>query len=173
MERAAVTIAALSAEAVAPYGWMLGKGLPAQTGIPVFSNARTDFWQEHVFDAAGGEPELLWVNYRDKNPDIDTLEVHLHTQQAIVPLQGEIIQVLALDAGDGTPDPASLRAFRIAPGQGICMRPGCWHATRVSDGETRCLMLTRRSTTVDLIAHLDRGAPMTESALAHVWARLA
>lgn len=173
MERMAISIAALSAQAVAPYGWMLGKGLPAKAGVPVFSNARTDFWQEHLFDAAGGVPELLWVNYRDKNPDIDTLEVHLRTQQAIVPLQGEIIQVLALDAGDGTPDPATLRAFLIAPGQGICMRPGCWHATRVADGEARCLMLTRQSTTIDLIAHLDGGTPMTESALAHVRARLA
>jgi len=173
MERVAISIAALTAEAVAPYGWMLGKGLPAEPGIPVFSNARTDFWQEHVFDVAGGEPELLWVNYRDKNPDIDSLEVHLRTQQAIVPLHGEIIQVLALDAGDGTPDPATLRAFRIGPGQGICMRPGCWHATRIEGDEANCLMLTRRSTTVDLIAHLDGGAPMAESALAPISARLA
>lgn len=173
MERVAISIAALSAEAVAPYGWMLGKGMPAGPGVPVFSNARTDFWQEHLFDAAGGEPELLWVNYRDNNLDVDSVEVHLHTQQAIIPLLGEIIQVLALDAGDGTPDPATLRAFRIPAGQGICMRPGCWHATRVADGEARCLMLTRRSTTVDLIAHLDGGAPMTESALAPVRARLA
>lgn len=172
MHRSPIAITTLTSEAVAPYGWMLGKGLPTQAGIPVFSNPRTDFWQEHVFDTAGGEPEVLWVNYRDTNPDIDTLEVHLRTQQAIVPLGGEIIHVVALSAQDGRPDPTSLRAFRIAVGQGICMRPGCWHATRVEKAEASCLMLTRRSTTVDLIAHLDGGAPMTESALAPVSARL-
>jgi ureidoglycolate lyase len=172
MHRLPIVVMPLDAASVAPYGWMLGKGLPAGDGVPSYSNPRTDFWQEHVFDTAGGEPEVLWVNYRDANPDIDTLEMHRVTQQAIVPLTGDIIQVVAMDAGDGTPDLGSLRAFRIAPGEGICMRPGCWHATRVAAGESRCLMLTRRSTTVDLIGHLAGGHPMTESVLAPLRARL-
>lgn len=172
MQRVSIFVTPLTPDAVAPYGWMLGKGLPTADGTPVFSNPRTDFWQEHVFDTAGGETEVLWVNYRDVNREVDTLEVHLRTQQAIVPLHGEIIHVVALSAADGSPDPASLRAFRIGVGQGICMRPGCWHATRVDAGEATCLMLTRRSTTVDLIGHLTGGLAMTESALAPVAARL-
>ncbi|WP_144630460.1 ureidoglycolate lyase [Bordetella genomosp. 13] len=157
----------LERQAFARYGWMLGKPMPAaQAGVPVFSNPATDFWQEHVFDAgSGGEPEVLWVRYRSADRVVANLEVHLLTHQAIVPLTGPIIQVVAASATDGRPDLATLAAFEVPVGQGICMRPGCWHATRIAAaGEVTCLMLTRRSTTADLIAHL-AGAPASESAI--------
>ncbi|CCJ64348.1 ureidoglycolate hydrolase [Bordetella pertussis 18323] len=155
----------LTETAFAPYGWMLGKPLPAGDDVPRFSNPATDFWQEHVFDTgagAGRETEVLWVNYRISQPGFDTLEKHLLTQQAIVPLTGAIVQIVARSAFDGSPDLASLAAFVVPPGQGICMRPGCWHATRISGGEVTCLMLTRRSTTLDLVRHL-HGEPARES----------
>ena len=78
------------------------------------------------------------------------------------------IQVVSKSAADGSPDLATLAAFRVPQGQGICMRPGCWHATRVVDGEVTCLMLTRRSTTVDLIQHLTTDARATESAIVEI-----
>jgi ureidoglycolate lyase len=161
----------LTPDSFAPYGWLLGDPPPVDTQLPTFSNAATDFWQAHVFDpGTGGESEFLWVNYRDNDRAIATLEVHWLTQQAIVPLTGDIIQVVA--TGD-SPDLASLRAFRVPVGRGICMRPGCWHATRVAAGEVNCLMSTRRSTTVDLIGHLVHGRPLVESALARMQARIA
>ena len=83
-----------------------------------------------------------------------SLEVHRLTEQAIVPLTGDIIHVVANSRQDGSPDEGSMSAFGVPVGQGICMRPGCWHATRVDAQEVKCLMLTRRSTTVDLIAYL-------------------
>lgn len=156
----------LTPQAFSAYGWMLGKPMPDGNGVPLFSNAATDFWQEHVFNTgAGGDAELLWVNYRSPSVEIGSLEKHLLTQQAIVPLTGQIIQVVAKSAADGSPDLASLAAFRVPQGQGICMRPGCWHATRVVDAEVTCLMLTRRSTTVDLIQHLTTNARASESAI--------
>jgi ureidoglycolate lyase len=72
---------------------------------------------------------------------------------------------VARSAADGSPDLATLAAFRVPQGQGVCMRPGCWHATRVTDEEVTCLMLTRRSTTVDLIQHLTTDASASESAI--------
>jgi ureidoglycolate lyase len=48
------------------------------------------------------------------------------------------------------------------------MRPGCWHATRVLASEATCLMLTRQSTTADLIGHLTAGHPLAESAFCDV-----
>ena len=48
------------------------------------------------------------------------------------------------------------------------MRAGCWHATRVAGDEVACLMLTRRSTTLDLIQHLSTDASITESAIAAI-----
>ncbi|WP_025138225.1 ureidoglycolate lyase [Achromobacter sp. DH1f] len=163
---AALPVHDLTDDAFKPYGWMLGKPIPQGNGIPLFSNDATDFWQEHVFNTgAGGDAEVLWVNYRSASADIASLEKHLLTQQAIVPLTGNIIQVVARSAADGSPDLSTLAAFHVPQGQGVCMRPGCWHATRVTDAEVTCLMLTRRSTTVDLIQHLTTDAAATESAI--------
>jgi ureidoglycolate lyase len=161
-----VTVQAISPQAFQPYGWMLGKPMPEANGaVAFFSNAATDFWQEHVFDTGpGGETEILWVNYRDNTPILDKLEVHHLTEQAIVPLTGEIIHVVACSDDNGDPDPATIAAFRVPVGQGLCMHAGCWHATRVDAGEVRCLMLTRRSTTKDLISLLDNMAGGQESA---------
>ena len=69
---------------------------------------------------------------------------------------------------DGSPDEGSMSAFRVPVGEGICMRPGCRHTTRVDAAEVTCLMLTRRSTTVDLIAYLKEGSSLVESAEASV-----
>lgn len=157
----------LSQAAFAPYGWLLGKPYPVTEGAVAFSDAATDFWQEHLFDAgAAGNTEILWVNYRSNNPLIGTLERHLLTDQAVVPLVGAITQIVALPATDGSPDLNSLRAFHVAPGTGVCMRANIWHATR-SEGAT-CLMLTRRSTTVDLIAGLNGTAALVETVLQSV-----
>ncbi|WP_313624801.1 ureidoglycolate lyase [Achromobacter sp.] len=159
----------LTPDAFKSYGWMLGKPMPDGNGVPLYTNPATDFWHEHLFNTgAGGDAEVLWVNYRTRALDIDSLEKHLLTQQAIVPLTGGIIQVVACGAADGSPDLSTLAAFHVPQGQGVCMRPGCWHATRVADAEVTCLMLTRRSTTVDLIQHLTTDASITESALAAI-----
>ncbi len=72
---------------------------------------------------------------------------------------------MAPSAADGGPDLSQVAAFRVPQGQGVCMRPGCWHATRVAEAEVTCLMLTRRSTTLDLIQHLTTDASASESAI--------
>ena len=111
---------------------------------------------------------MLWVSYKNRLREVSNLEVHRLSQQAIVPLTGAIIQVVAGGRPDGSPDGSSIRAFRVPVGEGICMRPGCWHTTRVYAQEVKCLMLTRRSTTVDLVAYLTGGSSLSESAVAVV-----
>lgn len=158
-----LAIEPLTAEAVAPYGWMLGKPCDLADAASFVSPA-SDFWSEHVFDTGGGQTEVLWVVYRSRDAAIGQLETHLLTQQAIIPLTGSIIQIVGLSAADGSLDAASVRAFRIPNGQGICMRAGCWHATRVENDAVHCAMLTRRSTTLDLAGHLNAGSALDESA---------
>lgn len=162
----------LSQDVVAPYGWMLGKPLASAPVEAAFGSPASDFWQEHVFDTGtGGQPEVLWVTYRSAEPVIAKLEVHHLTEQAVVPLTANVVQVVAASRPDGEPDPATLKAFLIPQGQGICMKPGTWHATRTAGTEAVCLMLTRRSTTVDLVRHLNKGAAAAESRLADIPAR--
>jgi ureidoglycolate lyase len=161
-----LTIQPLSAEAFSAYGWMLGKLLKTDGSVPSYTSPSSDFWREHLFDTGvAGETEVLWVKYRNADDTVASLEAHWLTQQAIVPLTGPVIQIVATSTDGGLPDRESLRAFWVPPGEGVCMRPHCWHSTRVVQGEVTCLMLTRRSTTYDLVVHLQTGAPACESAI--------
>jgi ureidoglycolate lyase len=160
----------ISEAAVAPFGWVLGKPQPAATDIAAFTSPSSDFWHEHAFSTGdSGATEILWVKYRSDDPTITRLEVHHLTQQAVVPLIGNIVQIVAASDPAGKPDLSTIRAFAIAPGQGICMRPGIWHATRSSSGgEATCLMLTRHSTTLDLVRHLNHGVAAEESRMVDI-----
>ena len=160
----------LDATAFEPYGWVLGLPGPSGDSGATFRSAASDFWQAHVFDCGEtGQPEVLWVSYRDSASPIRAMEKHLLTQQAVIPLNGDLVQFVACSGADGSPDLATLAAFRVRQGQGICMRPGCWHGTRIGRaGEVLCAMLTRRSTTLDLVRHLAHGEPARESTVAAI-----
>lgn len=165
----ALHIEPINEASVAPFGWMLGRPLPTAVDAIAFTSSGSDFWHEHVFHAGdGGQHDILWVKYRTTDATVATLEVHHLTQQAVVPLIGRIVQVVAASDAAGEPHLATLRAFAIDPGQGICMRPGTWHATRSAGGEATCLMLTRQSTTIDLVRHLNLNAAAQESRLTDI-----
>lgn len=162
----------LTPDAFAPYGTVLGKPLPGSVDAIAYSSTKSDFWREHAFAAGGRDPEILWVAYRDTDACIDRLERHKLTEQAVIPLTGDIIQIVATSTPTGVPDIATIRAFRVLVGQGLCMRANCWHATRVADIEATCMMLTRGATTADLIDHLKSGTPLVESAFCDVALKL-
>jgi len=164
-----LTIEPLTADAFEAYGWMLGKPLRIADGVPSYTSPSSDFWHEHLFDTGmAGETEVLWVKYRNSEDTVESLEAHWLTQQAIVPLTGSVIQIVATSTPDGRPDLDSLQAFLIPVGEGVCMRPHCWHSTRVLQNEVTCLMLTRRSTTHDLVIHLEKGTPACETGLSPI-----
>jgi len=164
-----IPVEALTEDAFRAFGRVLGTPLPGEPAAIAFSHPGSDFWHAHDFDPGeGGQTEVLWVNYRDDSLRLRALEAHWLTEQAIVPLAGgEILHVVCPTRDDGSrlPDLARLRCFRVACGQGICMRPGCWHASFVFGGQVTCLMLTRRSTTRDLVAHLRGESPAKESSI--------
>lgn len=166
----ALTIAPLAPDAFAPYGWVLGRPYGPGDPRPGFSHPGSDFWHEHAFDTGGGQTEVLWVNYRNDVRVVRALELHLLTEQAIVPLGGAgILHVVAGSREiDGTlqPDLATARVFEVAGNQGVCMKPHVWHTSLVRQGQTTCLMLTRRSTTLDLVHHLAEGRPVRETLVA-------
>jgi ureidoglycolate hydrolase len=158
----------LSEAAFAPFGWVLGRGFPQGDEPNGFAHPLTDFWHEHDFDTGpGGETEVLWVDYRKADFEVQALEAHWLTQQAVVPIKGgPLIQVMAPGLpGQQAPDVAHARAFLIEPGQGICMRPGAWHTSLVLAPTVTCMMLTRRSTTLDLVRHLRHEVPARESSV--------
>ena len=112
----------LTPDSAAPFGQMLGRGIDFAQALatgdrPGFRNDATDFCHEHIFDTGGGETEIVWLHYRDRGPVITRLEMHLLTEQAVVPLTGgAIVQILARSlqsapppAGSGKRDGASDR----------------------------------------------------------------
>ena len=166
--RTELLLSELTPQAFSAYGTVLGKPFPTAADAVAYRGTTSDFWREHLFAAGGRDPEMLWVTYRDTQAGIDRLEMHNLTEQAVIPLTGDIFQIVAASTALGAPDIATIRAFRVPVGMGLCMRPGCWHATRVPAAEAICMMLTRRTTTADLIGHLKSGAPLAESAYSDV-----
>lgn len=162
-------VEALTAEAFAPFGTVLGSPFPGERPEAAFGTPASDFWHAHDFDTGDrGQPEVLWVRYRNDSLCVRTLEAHWITEQAIVPLGGrDVVQVVCPTREDGSraPDLSRARAFLVASGQGICMKPGCWHASLVTGGETTCLMLTRRSTTLELVGYLKGETAATETSV--------
>lgn len=173
MPHSVLPLKALTIEDFAPFGWALGvvsPGTAPPSGASTFTSPGSDFWREHLFDTGNGAPaEVLWVAYRNDSREVSQLEKHLYTQQALMPLNGELAQVVARSGADGLPDLATLTAFRVLQGQGLCMAPHCWHATRVlRPAEVRCVMLTCPSTTLDLVRALHDGSAPAESAFATI-----
>ena len=157
----------LTPETFAPYGTALGLATRHTPDTAFFSPA-SDFWHEHGFASGEAQTEILWVVYRNPDPAIARLEAHTATEQALIPLTGPIVHIVARSTPDGAPDPQTAKAFAIAPGQGIVMAQNCWHATRAFSGDVTCAMLTRASTTKDLVSHLTAGAPLAESRYADI-----
>ncbi|MGF6598682.1 ureidoglycolate hydrolase [Paraburkholderia sp. GAS448] len=165
----AIPVEPLEVPRCEPYGWMLGKPVSTDSDTPSFVSSASDFWREHLFDTgAPGETEILWVTYRNRDEKFSSLEMHRLTQQAIVPLTAPVVHIVATSSEDGEPDLDSLRAFAIPVGRGLCMRRNIWHATRVTESDATCLMLTRPSTTYDLVVHLKTGAPACESVIRNI-----
>lgn len=140
--------------------WAKAWPLPieAAKNTQAFISPNSDFWHVHDFEPGkGGQTEVLWVTYRPRLLSISGLEVHWYTEQAVVPLgSAPLIQVLCPTKPDTKePDLDKIEALQILPGQGICMMPGCWHATFAIESEVVAMMLTRRSTTLDLVKQLN------------------
>ncbi|WP_345817468.1 ureidoglycolate lyase (plasmid) [Paraburkholderia sp. PREW-6R] len=164
LNQLSIAVEPLETHRCEPYGWLLGKPVCTDGDVPSFVSPASDFWREHVFDTGtDGTTEILWVVYRNQDTQLASLELHRLTQQAIVPLTAPVVHIVATPLNEIEPDLSSLRAFEIPVGKGLCMRPNIWHTTRVMHSEATCLMLTRPSTTYDLVVHLKTGAPACET----------
>ncbi len=154
-----ILVERLTEEAFAPFGTVIG--VKPQAGDPLLFGSDTVKWRTaHNFDPGeGGVTEFVWVNYGRKPLMVEKLECHRLTQQAFIPLGGSVplIHVLAPPADDVMadeiyPDMSRAQAFLIDGSMGVSLKRGCWHA-HFSLGEwANWLMITRRSTTVEIEA---------------------
>jgi ureidoglycolate lyase len=65
------------------------------------------------------------------------MERHPARAEWVFALERPIVQAVALSAGESDcPDPATVRAYLIWPGQGVIIGPGVWHAAGLAAGPT-------------------------------------
>lgn len=160
-----VRIEVPTAQTAAPYGSLLGKPFPEERDA--IASFRTPsgmaVWRQELFDVGpGGEPEIAWVIHKGADPIVTRFEKHDLTEQAVIPLTGDLIQIVALSGADEAPDLSTIRAFRLTPGIGLSMGRNIWHASR-SKGITLA-MLTRGSTSVAMARFQKKEGPISETA---------
>lgn len=123
--RLAIRLETATAEALAPFGWILG----ARADIP---SRRLNFYPgemrspcEFVIDA---EADVSVVRLEKRPFEIVYMERHWKHTQAFLPLGGKpFILAMAPPADGETPALEAVRAFRFDGAAGFCMRVGCWH----------------------------------------------
>lgn len=162
-------VRSVDAENFSPYGRVIDATAQigaARAGTRQAGTAQPNFWSPETafasassFDpGADGTVDLLWVTYdRAERPSV--FEVHLHTEQALIPISGSVVQhVFRPDHNGG-----QIESFLVEPGQGIVMDAGCHHTTTSVGGFVTCLMVSRESTTRDLADSLHGDREPTET----------
>lgn len=162
----------ITSEAYAPFGWVWGEPPTNPTPDMYVNGKNATFWHEHDLDPGdGGVTEYLWVHYRRRGFTVERLEMHRFTEQALIPLAGQpVVHVVCPPAPDPlaanpAPDLTQMQAFLLDGTRGVCMRRGCWHAHYPLTDPSTYLMITRRSTTLDLIRAKFNPADMTETVI--------
>lgn len=153
-------------QSAAPYGSLLGKPFPkGDLGPGTFKTpSGVQVWRQQIFDDGNdGKTDIAWVIHKGVEPIVNRFEQHHLTEQAVIPLTGELIQIVALSGAEGAPDLSTVKAFRLAPGIGLNMGRDVWHASR-SNGVT-LVMLTRATTSTDMAQFQNKKGPLAETSL--------
>jgi ureidoglycolate lyase len=165
-----INVQGLTREAYEPFGWVLG-ARPFSEDRDCYSDSEQAIaWHGHNFDAGeAGVVEFVWAHYKWCGFSLLRLECHRLTQQAIIPVTGDpIVQVVSpppIDpmAPDLSPDLDRIMAFLLDGTKGVCMRRGCWHWQLPLVDQATYLVVTRRSTTMELWNAKYSRASLTET----------
>jgi ureidoglycolate lyase len=139
-----LNIEALTPEAFAPFGRVLGK--PA-TPTEAPGRLDLDVWF-NISDLMGLEtqnPTFTFLTVKRHDAPLNQIERHCRTAEFFIPLQGESAIMVAPmsnpDDPDAVPDQAQIRAFRLDGSAGIAFPRGGWHWAPVPLGESATFLL--------------------------------
>lgn len=118
----------ITADAFAPYGWLVAAQGHSGRLINEGSSLRVDDVGDLALTADGGAPCLavFRAQARDIAGPWQALEVHRLGTQTFIPLAGARC-VLLVALGGALPDPATLAAFVLPGDCGATLRAGTWH----------------------------------------------
>jgi len=127
-----LTPAPLTAEAFRPYGEVLETTGGSQLDVNQGTATRFDDLATIDVAAAGGRPRLSIFRAAPRALPLELRLVERHPlgSQAFVPLSGDPFLVVVA----ATAEPAALRAFVTAPGQGVNYARGVWHHPLIAHG---------------------------------------
>ncbi|MFD2332927.1 ureidoglycolate lyase [Cohnella sp. GCM10020058] len=130
-----VKVEELTPEAFAPYG----KVIDLPDGDPSKSGDGWDCWSYiQMLDVSVPIGFGLVVTQR-RDSIVDAMERHVSREELLLTFDREIVQPVArcadIDDPEEQPDPASVRCFRIRPGQAIVIGRGVWHSPAYPAGD--------------------------------------
>lgn len=125
METVEIKIEELNRESFEPYGDIID--LPDIN--PDCSNDELDLWcgiSEVKIDQ--GVSQFCWLNVKSKRPFIcNNFERHENTSEAMIPVSGQSIVVVAENSDSGLPARDTIKAFFINGTKGFNFKPDVWH----------------------------------------------
>ncbi|MDI9330306.1 MAG: ureidoglycolate lyase [Alphaproteobacteria bacterium] len=168
---------ALTADAMAPYGWVLDihAAFAEQGGreINAGTSRRADMPGPLSLHEADGQPTACVFRASAQTPQgvWRVLERHRLGSQTFVPMafHGEGLNdrsaplgVLLVALGDWAPDLATLRAFWFTGQQAFTLKPGTWHHPLIAWRDSDFWVIERGAPEVDCeLSHLPRAIRLT------------
>ncbi len=148
MDEKRVNVQEARTDAISPYGEVA----EIEGRTPAFDSDVFSFWNDlSVGDISAGEVSFGMVWTKPGSLSAPMLERHMKTTETIVPLDEDIVLVLAEPSDGETPDLNTLNAFRIRKGTAITLKKGTWHYVPLipAQKEGRTLIVFRRGTPDD------------------------
>lgn len=150
-----IQVEPISPDAFAPFGQVIERS----SAPPVFENPGLRSWRLDY--RAIGDTELMVIEFSEIDMRFDRIERHHDVTQCFLPLSGRwMVMVVAPDSCAAAPDPETVRAFLVAPHQGILLARSVWHALNrfPIGGSAVYALLTSRETQAEL-EHQRAGGP--------------
>ena len=149
----------LSAQAMAPYGWVLDRALAfageAGQMINAGTSRRANVPGQLALDAQGGQALacVFRAQMQDPKGPWRMLERHRLGTQTFVPLGADSpaqpVCVLLVALGDAAPDERTLQAFWVGPQMAFTLKAGVWHHPLIATADRDFLVIERAGPQVD------------------------
>lgn len=144
MSEKKITIQKATTDTVKAYGELLDA-----TGTePAFDSEVFSFWNDLSVGTIGESVSFGMVHTKAGEMVATNLERHLQTTETLVPLDRDVVFVLAEPSDGAWPDLDTARAFLVPKGSAITLRKGTWHYVPLvpHKQEGRTLVVFRQGT---------------------------
>lgn len=146
-----LTVEPATAEAVAPYGTLIGPGSGATARTSPFYDGAVETSRPADF-VSDDDTAISLCKVQPRDARLAYFERHHKHSQVFVPLSGRPFVGVFAAATDGEePDWTSLKAFRFDGQDAFCMHVGTWHEFPFAlEPDTHMLVVLRNETNANL-----------------------